>query len=100
MSGALFVRVVIFAFAGAANASERDFVGARKCRTCHKKELIGNQYAVWLRGPHHRAFETLSNEASLAIARERGMEESPAKADACLTCHVKGHDYIITRSLD
>lgn len=68
------------------------YVGALKCKTCHKKKLIGNQYAAWLeRDPHAQAYRTLESEASKAIAVERGLDTPPAQADACLRCHVTAH---------
>lgn len=74
-----------------AASGEHDYVGADKCRKCHGKELIGDQYGAWRRDPHHRAFETLKGEESLRIARERGLEKPPHEADACLVCHVTAH---------
>ena len=40
-------------------ADEHQYVGAKKCKTCHKKEPIGNQYGVWLDGKHANAFAYL-----------------------------------------
>ncbi len=65
------------------------YVGAAKCKTCHGKELIGDQYGVWkAKDPHHRAFETLKNEASRAIAAKRGLAQPAHEAAECLECHV------------
>jgi hypothetical protein len=73
-----------------AQAAEEQFeyVGAKKCRTCHKKELIGNQYAWWEDSEHAKAFETLGSEKALEYAREKGIQGSPQEADECLKCHV------------
>lgn len=76
----------------AAAFAEHDFVGVGKCKSCHKKELMGDQVASWRKGPHHRAYETLKNEASLAIATERGLSEPPHEAAECLVCHVTAYD--------
>jgi hypothetical protein len=73
--------------AGAAH----QYVGARKCRTCHGKELIGDQYGVWLRDPHRRAFETLKSAESARIASERKLARPAHEADECLRCHVTAH---------
>ena len=70
---------------------DHHFVGADKCKTCHKKELIGNQYGVWLDGPHHRAYLTLRGEAAQAVAAERGLAVPPHEADDCLRCHTTSH---------
>ncbi len=83
---------VVVGSAGVAGAGpEFDYVGVDKCGTCHKKELMGDQLATWRSGPHAVAFATLSNEQSLAIARERGIEGSPAEAAECLSCHATSH---------
>jgi hypothetical protein len=77
------------ALAGGAAAQEHQYVGAGKCKTCHGKELIGDQYAAWrTKDPHHRAFETLKNEASRAIAAKRGLAKPAHEAPECLECHV------------
>ncbi len=86
----------------AAQAADRDsgehqYVGARKCKSCHGKELMGDQYGAWLKDPHHRAFETLKNEHSLAIAKEKGLAEPPHQSDACLSCHVTAYGVPATR---
>ena len=65
-----------------------DFIGARKCKSCHGKELMGDQNATWLSGPHAGAFDTLTSSASLEIARARGLEGQPSEAPECLACHI------------
>ena len=75
----------------ASGEREHDYVGVEKCRTCHEKELMGNQVATWSKGPHARAFDTLASEASLAIAAELGLSEAPGESAACLRCHVTAH---------
>ena len=77
--------------ASTASAREPQYVGAKKCKSCHGKELMGDQYSVWLKDPHHHAFETLKSEASLQIAQERGLTQPPHEADECLSCHVTAH---------
>ena len=65
-----------------------DFVGARKCKSCHGKELMGNQNATWQKGPHRSSFTTLANPESLRIGRERDLTELPSESPECLACHV------------
>lgn len=62
-----------------------ELVGASKCKSCHKK--IGDPYAIWLKGEHAKAFETLASPESKKIAAEKGLGD-PQKEDACLKCHV------------
>lgn len=73
------------------DSGEHDYVGVEKCRTCHKKELIGNQHAAWLEGPHRRAYETLSSERSLALGKELGLSGPPNQSAECLRCHVSAY---------
>ena len=63
------------------------YIGAKKCKSCHSKDDVGNQYGVWSEGPHAKAFETLASERALAVGKEHGVAE-PQKDDACLKCHV------------
>ena len=64
------------------------YVGVRKCGSCHKKELLGNQLAAWRKAPHAKALVTLKNEESKAIAQRMGLKKSPDNAPECLRCHV------------
>jgi hypothetical protein len=88
-SAALLAAILVAAPASA--DSEHDYVGVEKCRTCHEKELMGNQVATWSKGPHGRAYETLLSEASLAIVVDLGLAEAAVESDACLRCHVTAH---------
>lgn len=77
---------------GRASASgDHQWVGVAKCKTCHKKELIGDQHRIWREGPHHRAFETLKSEASAEIAKERGLGMPATESAECLRCHVSAY---------
>ena len=67
------------------------YVGAKKCMSCHKKELIGDQYGEWKKGVHAKAFETLKSQKAAELAKKKGIAGPPQEADACLKCHVTGH---------
>jgi ribosomal protein L40E len=84
---ALAIGFALVTGAGNGAAAEPQYVGAKKCRTCHKKELIGNQWGAWLEGDHAKAYETLKQEEALKIARERGLAQPPHEAEECLKCH-------------
>jgi hypothetical protein len=71
-------------------AQDHKYVGARKCRSCHKKEEIGNQYGIWLESKHAKAFETLATEKAREWAAKEGIED-PQTADECLKCHATAH---------
>ena len=64
------------------------YVGLRKCASCHKKQLLGNQVAAWRKAPHSHAFDTLRSEASQALAQEQGLDLPAHEAPECLRCHV------------
>ena len=66
------------------------FIGAEKCKICHKTPKQGEQYPIWLKGPHAKAYEILAGEEAKAIAKERGIED-PQSAAECLKCHVTAH---------
>jgi hypothetical protein len=72
-------------------AQDHEFVGVKKCRTCHKKELIGNQYGAWQEMKHSKAFESLKGEKALEIAKEKGLAVPPHEAAECLECHVTAY---------
>lgn len=67
------------------------YIGAGKCKNCHSAAETGDQYGAWTKALHAKAFETLASSAEAkAAAKERGIDD-PAKADACLECHVTAH---------
>jgi cytochrome c peroxidase len=63
------------------------YIGASKCRTCHKKELIGDQWSKWEESGHAKAFKTLEGEKAIAVAKEKGISGPPSEAAECLKCH-------------
>lgn len=68
-------------------ADEFKYVSHKKCKTCHKKELMGNQYGSWKEGPHAKAFETLKSEKAAGWAKEAGIAGAAHEADDCVKCH-------------
>ena len=74
---------------GLANAADSAFkyVGASKCKTCHKKELMGDQYGAWQKAKHSKAFETLKGAKAIEIAKAKGIADAPSEAAECLKCH-------------
>jgi len=83
-------------------ADEHQYVGAKKCKTCHKKEPIGNQYGVWLDGKHANAFESLTSENATKWAAEAGVDD-PQADERCVKCHVTAYgvpDERVSRKFD
>jgi len=72
--------------AGAEEEVKAKLIGTSKCNVCHKSEKRGNQAAVWEASAHAKAYETLASDASMAIAKEMGIEDPQAAAE-CLVCH-------------
>jgi hypothetical protein len=77
--------------ARAVGAADFKYVGAKKCKTCHKKELIGNQWAKWEEADHAKAFDTLKGEEAIKIAKEKGIAGPPSEAGECLECHATAY---------
>ena len=67
------------------------FVGAAKCKTCHKKPKAGEQFKIWSESAHAKAYETLGTDKAKEIAKEKGIED-PQTAKECIKCHVTGYD--------
>ena len=72
------------------DANRHEYVGARKCKTCHAKAAIGNQYGAWLEGKHAKAFETLAGDKAAEWAAEAGVAD-PQTDEKCVKCHVTAH---------
>ncbi len=66
------------------------YIGANKCKMCHKSEKKGDQYNIWASGVHAKAYATLANDHSKEIAAKMGIED-PQKAPECLKCHVTAY---------
>jgi hypothetical protein len=87
---------------GSLEAKDHKFVGAKKCKTCHEKKDIGNQYDWWADSAHAKAFETLANDQAKKWAEERGLGD-PQQVDDCVKCHVTAHgvpDTQVSRKFD
>ena len=67
------------------------FVGASKCKTCHRKTEVGEQFVIWENSAHSKAYTTLASDDAKAIAAEKGID-NPQTAPQCLECHVTAYD--------
>ena len=88
MSSRKFLVVMVLAIfaAGALQAQNFKYIGAAKCKMCHMKAPKGEQYNVWLKGPHANAMKTLASDESKKIATEMGIAD-PTTDAACVKCH-------------
>ena len=75
---------------------DHDFVGAERCRACHAEE-----YAIWEKGPHARAFDVLAakdktDPRCLSCHTVVPDDLAPALLGVqCESCHGPGRHYSI-----
>lgn len=70
------------------------FVGVGTCSTssCHGGKTTGNEMKVWSdKDPHSSAFEKLSEEKGVKIAKAVGVE-APEEDKQCIGCHATAGD--------
>jgi hypothetical protein len=85
--------LLLLGAAPGARASDDDaheFIGASKCKSCHEKEAIGDQYGIWLNSRHAKALESLATDQAKTWAAEAGVAD-PTTDDKCVSCHVTAH---------
>ena len=75
MALAMLFSASAFAADSTAVAVKHQFIGAKKCMMCHKKD---NVYPTWLETKHAKAWESLKPEDQ--------------KNDKCVGCHTVGKD--------
>ena len=56
-------------------AADAQYIGATKCKMCHKSEKKGNQFGKWEAGPHAKAYATLATDEAKAVAKKAGIEK-------------------------
>lgn len=86
ISGVMLM-IIIFIFSSQA---DNKFVGSKLCAACHKAGKGGTAYAVWEKGAHAKAYQTLLGDQAKKFAKERGIKVAPNEAPECLKCHVSG----------
>lgn len=83
----LFITVGIFIiFIVSLFSQESPYVGAGKCKICHKTEKQGIQYPIWEEGKHSKSYAALSSPEAGTKAQEMGVE-NPSENPECLKCH-------------
>lgn len=65
------------------NTFAQDYVGAGKCKMCHKSEKNGQQYPLWEARKHSKSYQALSMEK----AKEYSPDIPAVENSKCLTCH-------------
>jgi hypothetical protein len=109
--GAVGIALLVLAFPISRSAAadevvaakgEHEFAGHKKCKTCHKKTEIGNQFGVWLESRHAKAYETLGTEKAKKWGAEVGVD-NPQTDDRCIKCHSTAHgvpDDMVSKKFD
>lgn len=90
MLGMLAALLAFLLPASAVMAADHDYASAKKCKSCHAKEAIGNQYGVWLESKHAKALDTLATDQAKEWAAEAGVAD-PQTDDKCVKCHITAH---------
>ena len=87
LSKKLISLAVLALFAGTSLMAQNfKYIGAAKCKMCHMKAPKGEQYNLWLKGPHANAMKTLASDEAKKIATEKGIAD-PTTDAACVKCH-------------
>ncbi|MGB8658394.1 MAG: cytochrome c family protein [Candidatus Zixiibacteriota bacterium] len=66
------------------------YIGTSKCKMCHNSEAKGKIYDTWAATGHSKAYQTLANDQSKAVAKKAGIDDA-TKSEKCLKCHVTGY---------
>ncbi len=83
---ALGVLVIGLIFISSLLSQEFSYVGAAKCKICHRTEKQGQQYPLWEARKHSKSFQAFSTDQAKEIAQGAGVD-NPAESPKCLTCH-------------
>ncbi len=68
------------------------YIGAKKCKMCHKGEKKGNIFEKWQETKHPQAYATLATDQAKEVAKKAGVKGDPQQAAECLPCHVTAYD--------
>jgi len=75
-------------FSGVVFANPK-YMGVKKCKMCHKKAKMGNQFGQWEASEHAKAFEILASDEAKELAKTKDID-NPQESDSCLKCHTTG----------
>jgi hypothetical protein len=86
----LSVMVLFLLSINAFAADKPEYVGAKKCKTCHKAEKNGAQFVKWEASKHSKAYEVLKSDHATKKAEIMGVKD-PLKDEKCLSCHTTAY---------
>lgn len=89
--GVLLAAAFLVSTAPQVQAKEAEYVGVKECAKCHKKEKEGEQFPIWEKTDHAKAYKTLGTPKAKEAAQKIGFSGDPQKSEACLVCHTTGH---------
>lgn len=83
MKKVLIISIILIAFIIIISlfAQEFTYVGANKCKICHKSESRGKQFLIWEESEHSKSFKALTQEEVKA-----NVPNAPENPE-CLKCH-------------
>lgn len=67
-------------------SQEFTYVGAAKCKICHRSEKQGKQFPIWEESTHSKSIAALSSSEAPARAKDMGVD-NPTESPECLKCH-------------
>lgn len=68
----------------------QDYIGNKKCKSCHKKKSSGAQYLKWEETNHANAFDVLKTPEAKEVAEQKGIKTNPWETPECVRCHTTG----------
>jgi len=92
VSATLMTAAINPPIARAQDTAQRQYVGNSKCKICHNKPSEGEQWTKWKDSKHSHAYELLSSDEALQVAKKIGLKTKPNETPRCLGCHVTGYN--------
>ena len=94
--GKAFIMIIaglgMFSISLQAQQKKAQYIGAAKCKMCHRSTKQGEQFGKWQAGPHAKAFAVLATEKAKKVAKKSAVKGDPQQASQCLKCHVTGYN--------
>lgn len=82
----ILLAIITIIFVSTLFSQEFTYVGAVKCKMCHKSEKQGQQFPLWEAMKHSKSFAALASDKAKEVAQEAGVD-NPAESPNCLKCH-------------
>ncbi len=79
--------IAMISIASAEEKAKLKYGGLGTCKGCHSSaKMGGEEYKIYIKNAHAKAFETLKSDESKKIAAKLGIED-PTTNGKCLKCH-------------